>query len=151
MFQFPRLASAAYGFSRGRLGITPAGFPHSGIPGSLPACGSPRLIAACHALRRFPAPRHPPFALSSLTTFVAARRRISPGYTRVTPYSVVKDPASRTRSNLLVAGGDDRIRTGDPLLAKQVLSRLSYIPPRWWAFLGSNQGPRAYQARALAS
>jgi hypothetical protein len=27
-------------------------------------------------------------------------------------------------------GGDDRIRTGDPLLAKQVLSRLSYIPSR---------------------
>ena len=25
-------------------------------------------------------------------------------------------------------GGDDRIRTGDPLLAKQVLSQLSYIP-----------------------
>ena len=24
-------------------------------------------------------------------------------------------------------GGDDRIRTGDPLLAKQVLSQLSYI------------------------
>jgi len=23
--------------------------------------------------------------------------------------------------------------------------------PFWWAFLGSNQGPRAYQARALAS
>jgi hypothetical protein len=34
------------------------------------------------------------------------------------------------------AGGDDRIRTGDPLLAKQVLSQLSYIPalsggPSW--------------------
>jgi hypothetical protein len=51
------------------------------------------------------------------------------------------------------AGGDDRIRTGDPLLAKQALSQLSYIPVRgsWWAFLGSNQGPRAYQARALAT
>ena len=49
-------------------------------------------------------------------------------------------------------GGDDRIRTGDPLLAKQVLSQLSYIPAAiWWAFLGSNQGPRAYQARALAT
>ena len=50
-------------------------------------------------------------------------------------------------------GGDDRSRTGDPLLAKQVLSQLSYIPNSlfWWAFLGSNQGPRAYQARALAS
>ncbi len=26
-------------------------------------------------------------------------------------------------------GGDERNRTADPLLAKQVLSRLSYIPP----------------------
>jgi hypothetical protein len=41
--------------------------PHSGIPGSTPACGSPRLIAANHALHRFLAPRHPPCALSSLT------------------------------------------------------------------------------------
>jgi hypothetical protein len=54
---------------------------------------------------------------------------------------------------LFTPGGDDRIRTGDPLLAKQVLSHLSYIPAAktWWAFLGSNQGPRAYQARALAT
>ena len=29
---------------------------------------------------------------------------------------------------LFTPGGDDRIRTGDPLLAKQVLSQLSYIP-----------------------
>ena len=28
-----------------------------------------------------------------------------------------------------VVGGDERNRTADPLLAKQVLSRLSYIPP----------------------
>jgi hypothetical protein len=58
----------SYVFRPGRVGITPPRFPHSGIPGSMPACGSPGLIAACHALRRFPAPRHPPFALSSLTT-----------------------------------------------------------------------------------
>ena len=42
-------------------------FPYSEIPGSKPACGSPRLIAACHVLRRLLAPRHPPYALSSLT------------------------------------------------------------------------------------
>ena len=68
MFQFPRFACLTYEFSHGRLGITPARFPHSDILGSMPACGSPRLIAACHVLHRFPAPRHPPFALSSLTT-----------------------------------------------------------------------------------
>ena len=43
------------------------GFPHSEIPGSKPACGSPRLIAACHVLHRLLLPRHPPCALSSLT------------------------------------------------------------------------------------
>jgi hypothetical protein len=48
--------------------MTPAGFPHSDIPGSQPACGSPGLIAACYVLRRRSAPRHPPFTLSSLTT-----------------------------------------------------------------------------------
>ena len=30
-----------------------------------------------------------------------------------------------------VPGGADRDRTGDPLLAKQVLSQLSYSPMRW--------------------
>ena len=146
---------ATYGFSDGRLGITPAGFPHSGIPGSMPACGSPGLIAACHALHRFPAPRHPPFALSSLTTNFCCLRRRSLGYTRESSYSIVKELRGQGRDTRIAfaLGGDDRSRTGDPLLAKQVLSQLSYIPNSlfWWAFLGSNQGPRAYQARALAS
>ena len=44
-----------------------AGFPHSEIPGSQPAHGSPRLIAVFHVLHRHLAPRHPPYALSSLT------------------------------------------------------------------------------------
>ena len=78
------------------------------------------------------------------------------GYTRESTYSVVKELRGQSRDSLdrlLAPGGDDRSRTGDPLLAKQVLSQLSYIPstPFWWAFLWSNQGPRAYQARALAS
>jgi hypothetical protein len=62
------------GFARTRLCIQRAvsrfyrdGFPHSEISGSKPACGSPKLIAACHVLHRLLAPRHPPYALSSLT------------------------------------------------------------------------------------
>ena len=58
---------ATYGFSDGRLGITPAGFPHSGILGSKPACGSPRLIAASYVLHRLLMPGHSPYTLSSLT------------------------------------------------------------------------------------
>src|SRR2546427_6418891 len=47
--------------------MTPAGFPHSDIPGSKSVCDSPRLIAAYHVLHRLLVPRHPPCALSSLT------------------------------------------------------------------------------------
>jgi hypothetical protein len=32
---------------------------------------------------------------------------------------------------IYATGGDERNRTADPLLAKQVLSRLSYIPTVW--------------------
>ena len=46
--------------------MTPAGFPHSDICASKPACGSTQLIAACHVLHRLPVPRHPPYALSIL-------------------------------------------------------------------------------------
>jgi hypothetical protein len=47
-------------------GLQPAGFPHSDIHGSKPACGSPWLFAACHVLPRLSAPRHPPCALTTL-------------------------------------------------------------------------------------
>ena len=124
MFQFPRFASAAYVFSGGYASITSRGFPHSGIRGSMPACGFPRLIAACHALHRFLAPRHPPCALSSLTTdysktlWLLEDRVCGCQRAEWAP----QGPAFTT------PGGDDRNRTGDPLLAKQVLSQLSYIP-----------------------
>ena len=67
MVHFPPLPSLAYEFSERYSGMSQSGFPHSEIPGSKPACGSPRLIAACHVLHRLLAPRHSPYALSSLT------------------------------------------------------------------------------------
>ena len=39
--------------------------PHSDIPGSKPAGGSPGLFAAIHVLHRLLVPRHPPCALAS--------------------------------------------------------------------------------------
>ena len=48
--------------------MTPAGFPHSEISGSTPACDSPELFAANHVLHRLLTPRHSPCALSSLAT-----------------------------------------------------------------------------------
>ena len=57
-------------------------------------------------------------------------------------------------------GGDEETRTPDPLLAKEMLFQLSYVPSpnsaqtreaRWWAFLDSNQRPLPYQGSALTS
>ena len=60
------------------------------------------------------------------------------------------------------AGGANRVRTGDLLLAKQALSQLSYGPGDllnrqpvtgrcWWAEVDSNHRPHAYQACALTT
>ena len=129
------------------------GFPHSEIPGSKPACGSPRLIAACHVLRRLSSPRHPPCTLNSLTKLecLTNRRILSLQFCLQTYKfdSVVNehqlqdhwDPhlrASRSSASpgselnpydlRAVPGGADRDRTDDPLVANQVLSQLSYSP-----------------------
>ncbi len=66
-FTSPRCLPTAYGFSGGSFGISQRGFPHSDIPGSKLVCSSPGLIAAYHVLHRLLAPRHSPYALSSLT------------------------------------------------------------------------------------
>ena len=50
------------------IDMTRCGFPHSEIHGSTLACSSPWLFAANHVLHRLLAPRHPPNALTSLTT-----------------------------------------------------------------------------------
>lgn len=64
MFQFAGFASLPYEFRQRypRRG----GFPHSEICGSLPARGSPQLIATCYVLHRLSVPRHPPDALKTL-------------------------------------------------------------------------------------
>ncbi len=56
-----------YGFGRRSSGMSLSGLPHSEILGSKPVCGSPKLFAAYHVLHRLLAPRHSPYALSSLT------------------------------------------------------------------------------------
>ncbi len=171
-FSSPSSRSPSYGFARWRSRITGIRLPHSGIPGLTSVCDYPGLIAAYHALRRLLMPRHPPYTLSSLTPRFFSRETA----VDTDPYAIVKERpgfgpglpcggqnARRRAASPPARGGDERNRTADPLLAKQVLSQLSYIPTAarhgrsnhpgaaWWAFLGSNQGPHAYQACALAS
>ena len=42
-------------------------FPHSDISGSQDICSSPKLFAAYHVFHRLLVPRHPPYALISIT------------------------------------------------------------------------------------
>ena len=124
MVHFPPLPSPAYEFSGRYFGMSQSGFPHSEIPGSKPACGSPRLIAACHVLHRLLAPRHSPYALSSLTkcslhlTACDVVKKLP-----IAEYSVVKNRCRHLLGN--VVGGEYRDRTGDLLVANQALSQLS--------------------------
>ena len=47
--------------------VCSCGFPHSEISGSMDICSSPKLFAAYHVLHRLLVPRHPPYALISIT------------------------------------------------------------------------------------
>ena len=76
MFQFRRFPAYAYLIQRTLLEYCSSGFPHSEIPGSMDICSSPRLIAACHVLRRLLMPRHSPCALSSLTLSPLSQRLV---------------------------------------------------------------------------
>src|SRR5208282_4153052 len=78
MVHFPGFARTRLCIHRAVVRVHRTGFPHSEIPGSKPACGSPRLIVACHVLHRLLLPRHPPCALSSLTIKFTPHIRLTP-------------------------------------------------------------------------
>jgi hypothetical protein len=137
--------------------MTPAGFPHSDIPGSKTVCVSPRLFAACHVLHRLLVPRHPPCTLSSLTGFSKVLQLCIPSVS----YSIVNERPRRSTprapqrgakvlyrsikidASSLDSGGDSGARTRSLRLAKPALSQLSYIPndPAEERCAGSDGGP----------
>jgi hypothetical protein len=102
------------------------GFPHSEIPGSMPAGDSPRLFAANHVLLRPATPRHPPCALRSF--FCTSLREFYLGScsaVKVPPCpdgtslcrglgSVLdRSPTAEHQASLLLARrGSDRLRIG---------------------------------------
>ena len=136
MFQFPRLASAAYGFNCRWFRITGTGFPHSEISGSTLARSYPELIAVCHVLHRLSVPRHPPHALSSLAEKHPAKT------TRVRYTAVVTRPRCTTRviHSVFVAGYPDAqysvvkehtlARTLKPV-RQETFSNSPALPLRW--------------------
>ena len=124
------------------------GFPHSEISGSWDICSSPKLIAAYHVFHRLSVPRHPPCALFclalsdtialisdgfvawfvSLSSLLSQRLVFVSIYVsrilRCFVYAVFKVQCSA----FLRKQVEIKRFYFDPLLARQVLSQLSYIP-----------------------
>ena len=128
------------------------GFPIRKSPDQSLFNDSPKLIAVYRVLHRLSLPRHPPYALSSLTIKKIVNQSILPVRTQISRfscllqilYAIVKEHYYRfevrglrfevlssflsSRSSRLSFGGGERVRTDDPLRARQVLSQLSYTP-----------------------
>ena len=68
----PRVPSVKLCIGLTVLEVCSSGFPHSDIHGSMDICSSPWLFAAYHVLHRLSVPRHPPYALYSLTNRLAS-------------------------------------------------------------------------------
>jgi hypothetical protein len=105
--------------------------------------GSPKLIAASHVLRHLLAPRHPPYALSSLTIHFVDHA-IALSLIRI-PVCNCQRPADENAVGLISSetsirwslsvtprshgeSGADRSRTDGLRLARAALSQLSYSP-----------------------
>ena len=80
MFQFPGFPPLELFIHSTVVRLQRTGFPHSDIKGSMPACGSPLLFAACHVLLRRLVPWHPPCALVRLITSILRLVTFTSGY-----------------------------------------------------------------------
>ena len=131
MFQFPGCPPPGLCVQPGVSGlVTQYGLPHSDIPGSSLASSSPRHFAGSRVLHRRLVPRHPPWTLSSLSAYFHSSTAEN-GLLWIQDLAVGFSKKSFRLFDLFGcqgSGGDERTRTADPLLAKQVLSQLSYIP-----------------------
>ena len=147
-FTSPSSPLRSYLFTACCPGIPQGGFPHSDICGSQPYHNSPQLFAVVHVLPRPLAPRHPPYALRSLTCCVscAATSQLphpSHSYSSSSlSYSVLNVPS------LLTACSGRVCRTLARCHRRPQHSRPASAR-RLWACVDSNHGPLRYQHSAL--
>ena len=71
------------------LEVCSSGFPHSEISGSMDICSSPKLFAAYHVFHRLLVPRHPPYALISITNWFRPREWTPSTHTSVYVLAIV--------------------------------------------------------------
>ena len=115
------------------------------ISGSKLICSSPELIAAYHVLHRLLVPRHPPYALCSLTIFFhrAWPRSKRPDISETPTYSL-------TLVSRLAAPRPSRgryeTRCFENLFCVFQRSKIGFTT---WTLAGSNRRPPACKAGAL--
>lgn len=140
--------------------MTAAGFPHSGISGSLPTCGSPKLFAAYRALPRLSVPRHPPCALFRLTGYARtptnprvaprAHRRGIPIHRQRCSFSAFATPYPFTRVFKQSGRGNQPAAEPFKLAARLALVKASSgsrEPPRHPFFARGDNNTRARSGR----
>ena len=132
--------------------FTAGGFPHSDISGLKPACGSPKLFAACHVLHRHVSPRHPPVALRCLfstcsffkyglpldSTFTFRILSLYFFYLAYYVFSYTYCQRTKSYRNL----GPGGLEPPTPRLSSVCSNQLSYEPlsvKSWWSRTGSNR------------
>ena len=162
-FTSPSSPLRSYLFTARCPGIPQGGFPHSDICGSMPYHNSPQLFAVVHVLPRPLAPRHPPYALRSLTCCVCARQprscRSLPTPTAVLLYPIQFLMCHPCLLLLLLAAGQAScpsllLRSGRtcrtlPRCHRRLPLSLPASAKRLWACVDSNHGPLRYQHSAL--
>ena len=143
-FTSPSSPLRSYLFTARCPGIPQGGFPHSDICGSMPYHDSPQLFAVVHVLPRPLAPRHPPYALRSLSCCASEQRPLS-RRSLPTPTAVLLYPIQFLRCQSQLAS-HARSRTASLPTTQPHTYRACQTQ---WACVDSNHGPLRYQHSAL--
>ena len=133
-FTSPSSPLRSYLFTTRCPGIPQGGFPHSDICGSMPYHNSPQLFAVVHVLPRPLAPRHPPYALRSLTCCAQSSRltTTAPSHSYSSSslsYLVLNVPGLRLLTTCCHLRTDDRNTCPQPPAAHQGLANPLPAPP----------------------
>jgi hypothetical protein len=118
----------------------------SEIPRSQPVCGSLRLIAAYHVLLRLPSPRHPPYALSSLTI----KFTLPEIFEKISAQAFYGLLDFFTRRYLIVKEQNFRTSTGNQGLARQAFD-FQHTPNRMVEVSGLEPLTPCLQSRCSSS
>ena len=144
-FSSPGWLRDTYVFSARWPAFTGAGFPIRKSSDLRSCSNSPKLFAATYVLHRLLVPRHPPYALSSLTSF--SQRRLLPPRTRslYPRFESNLQHGARVRRSYSHSSDFSKITCAGPKCGRRPPIGSTELHPRWVA-----ASARACRMAALA-